>query len=149
MRRKLGTCQGRVHLHPQHFSPHRCVHTGSHATCLRQWVMAWSKPKDPLLTTPLYRRNRAILKRLRLPCAVCGRTINYSQPGAFVAGHIVSRHKAKLYGWTEAMINSLSNLQPECKQCSYRTGAREGQQAMRAKRRLTRRTVAVSDAHRW
>ena len=111
--------------------------------------MAWSKPKDPLLTTPLYRRNRAILKRLRLPCAVCGRTINYSQPGQFVAGHIVSRHKAKLYGWTEAMINSLSNLQPECKQWYYRTGAREGQQAMRVKQRRGRHAVAVFDPHRW
>ena len=70
--------------------------------------MAWRKPKDPLLTTPLYRRNRAHLKRLRLPCAVCGRTIDYSEPGAFVAGHIVSRYKAKLYGWTEPMINALS-----------------------------------------
>ena len=101
---------------------------------------------------PLYRRNRAHLKRLRLPCAVCGRAIAYDQPGAFVAGHIVSRHKAKLYGWTEGMINSLSNLRPECRRCSYRTGAREGQQAMRAKRRRSTsrddRWLSVMDTSR-
>ena len=114
--------------------------------------MAWSKAKDPLLSSPLYRRNRAHLKRLRLPCAVCGRAIAYDQPGGFVAGHIVSRHKAKLAGWTEAMINSLSNLRPECRRCSLRTGAREGQQAMRARRRRSTsrddRRLSVMDTSR-
>src|SRR6188472_3738529 len=55
------------------------------------WCMAWrgpSTPRDPLLDAPLYRRNRAILKAMRLPCAVCGRTDMYSKPGQFVAGHI-------------------------------------------------------------
>jgi hypothetical protein len=88
--------------------------------------MAWTKPKDPLLSSPLYRRNRALLKKMRLPCSVCGKAIDYSTPGQFVAGHIVARWKAKRLGWTEPMINSLSNLQPECRECSHRTGAQEG-----------------------
>jgi 5-methylcytosine-specific restriction endonuclease McrA len=98
--------------------------------------MTWRgprKPRDPLLDTPLFRANRAQLKRLRLPCAICGRVIDYTQSGAFVAGHIVSRRKAKLLGWTPAQINALSNLRPECRSCSNKTGAREGQQAQRAK----------------
>jgi hypothetical protein len=85
--------------------------------------MAWRATKDPLLSTPLYRRNRAQLKRLRLPCAVCGRPIQYDQPGQFVAGHIVARHVAKRLGWTPEQINALSNLRPECRRCSMRTGA--------------------------
>ena len=75
--------------------------------------MAWrgpSTPRDPLLDTPLYRRNRAILKAMRLPCAVWGRTDMYSTPSQFVAGHIVSRRKAKLLGWTEAQVNSLASV---------------------------------------
>lgn len=113
--------------------------------------MAWRSTKDPLLTTPLYRRNRALLKRLRLPCAVCGRPIAYDRPGQFVAGHIVARHKAKRLGWTKQLINSLSNLRPECKQCSHRTGAREGNQAKRAMRqRATTGIISQLDDHeRW
>jgi 5-methylcytosine-specific restriction endonuclease McrA len=94
-------------------------------------------PKDPLLDSAVFRANRAQLKRLRLPCAICGRAIDYTQPGAFVAGHIVSRRKAKLLGWTAAQINALSNLRTECKPCSNKTGAREGQQAQRAKLKQT------------
>jgi hypothetical protein len=111
--------------------------------------VAWTKPKDPLLSSPLYRRNRALLKRRRLPCAVCGRAIPYDQPGAFVAGHIVARHIAKRLGWTEPQINSLSNLRPECKQCSYRTGAQEGGRVRH--QRSQRRGVGyrLDDASRW
>jgi 5-methylcytosine-specific restriction endonuclease McrA len=118
--------------------------------------MAWrgpTTPRDPLLDTPLYRRNRAILKRMRLPCSVCGKSIDYTKPGAFVAGHIVSRRKAKLLGWTADQINSLSNLRPECRSCSNRTGAREGQQAQRTKLKRTRQGKTVygfaDDSHRW
>src|SRR5215217_1883622 len=114
--------------------------------------MAWRKPKDPLLTTARYRRNREVLKRQRLLCAVCGRPIDYSQPGAFVAGHVVARHKAKRLGWTEEMINALSNLRAECKSCSYRTGAHEGNQVKRAMRQRVRpggATGHLTDSHRW
>ena len=117
--------------------------------------MAWrgpSTPRDPWLDTPRYRRNRAQLKRLRLPCAVCGKAIDYAKAGAFVAGHIVSRRKAKLLGWTEEMANSLANLRAECRSCSNRSGAREGQQAQRAKiRRRQGKTIYgfADDSHRW
>jgi hypothetical protein len=107
--------------------------------------MTWRgprKPRDPLLDTPLYRKNRATLKQLQLPCSICGRAIDYTQPGAFIAGHIVSRRKAKLLGWTPAQINALSNLRPECRSCSNKTGAREGQQAQRAKLKQTRQAKA-------
>jgi hypothetical protein len=106
--------------------------------------MTWRgprKPRDPLLDTPLFRANRATLKRLRLPCAICGRAIDYTKPNAFVAGHIVSRRKAKLLGWTAAQINALTNLRPECRPCSNKSGAREGQQAQRAKLKQTRQAT--------
>lgn len=113
--------------------------------------MAWRSSKDPLLSSQLYRRNRAWLRRQKLPCAVCGRSIDYTQPDAFVAGHSVARHKAKLLGWTEEQINALSNLRPECRQCSHRTGAREGNQAKRAKRHRAKQTGIVigDDSHSW
>jgi hypothetical protein len=78
-----------------------------------------------------------------------GRTIDYTKPGSFVAGHIVSRRKAKLLGWTEDMINARSNLQPECRSCSNKTGAREGQQAQRAKLKRTNIMYPFNDSHRW
>ncbi len=117
--------------------------------------MAWrgpTTPRDPLLDTPRYRRNRAHLKKMRLPCAVSGKAIDYTKPQAFVAGHIVSRRKAKLLSWTEEMTNSLANLRPECRSCSNRGGAREGQQARQAK--LKRRQgkavyTFADDSHRW
>jgi hypothetical protein len=90
--------------------------------------MTWrgpTTPRDPLLDTPLYRRNRPYLKKMRLPCAVCGKVIDYTKSGAFVAGHIVSRRKVKLLGWTEAQTNSLANLRSECRSCSNTTGVRE------------------------
>jgi|tagenome__1003787_1003787.scaffolds.fasta_scaffold20785598_2 hypothetical protein len=113
--------------------------------------MAWTKPKDPLLSSPLYRRNRALLKRLRLPCAVCGKAIDYSTPGQFVAGHIVARWKAKRWGWPESQINSLQNLRPECKQCSHRTGAREGNQVKHAMRQRAKTGIIyqLDDHERW
>ena len=113
--------------------------------------MAWRQSKDPLLSAPRYRRNREVLKRQKLPCAVCGRAIAYDQPGQFVAGHIVARHKAKRLGWLEQQINALSNLRPECKQCSNRTGAREGNRVKRAMRQsaTTRIIHQLDDHERW
>jgi len=105
--------------------------------------VAWRSSKDPLLSSPFFRRNREVLRRRRLPCAVCGRPIAYDVPGQFVAGHIVARHKAKLLDWPESQINGLSNLRAECKQCSHRTGAREGNQAKRAKRQRSQRSGIV------
>jgi hypothetical protein len=73
-------------------------------------------------------------------------------PGTFVAGHIVSPRKARLLGWTEEMANALANLRAECRSCSNRSGAREGQQAQQAKlKRRQGRTVygLPDDSHRW
>jgi hypothetical protein len=112
--------------------------------------VAWRSSKDPLLSSPLYRRNRALLKKRRLPCAVCGRAIDYSQPSAFVAGHIMPRWKAKQLGWLPEQINSLQNLRPECRRCSFRTGSREGNQVQRAMRQRPRRAgVLRDDSGRW
>jgi hypothetical protein len=101
--------------------------------------MAWrgpKSPKDPLLARAShYKRNRQYWQRLRLPCAVCGRAIDYDGPNlingrqnlrSLVVGHRVNRFAAKRAGWSEAMINSLSNSQPECRACSNRTGAQLG-----------------------
>jgi 5-methylcytosine-specific restriction endonuclease McrA len=113
--------------------------------------VAWRQSKDPLLSASRYRRNREVLKRQKLPCAVCGRAIPYDQPGAFVAGHIVARHTAKRLGWTESQINALSNLRAECKQCSHRTGAREGNQVKRAMRQRAKTGIIyqLDDHERW
>lgn len=58
--------------------------------------------------------------------SVAGRRIQ--NPRHLVVGHKVSRYEAKRKGWTEAMINDISNTQPECVDCSNRSGARLGKQ---------------------
>jgi 5-methylcytosine-specific restriction endonuclease McrA len=122
--------------------------------------MVWRGPresgKDPLLARAShYKRNRKHWQRLRLPCAVCGRPIDYDGPNliggrqnlrALVVGHRVSRYHAKKLGWSESMINSVSNTQPECRACSNKSGAQLGRQGQRAKAKLK---FAASDAHRW
>jgi hypothetical protein len=124
--------------------------------------MTWRGPKssgkDPLLARAShYRRNRAHWQRLRLPCAVCGRAIDYDGPNiingrqnlrALVVGHKVSRYHAKRMGWPEAAINSVSNTQPECRACSNRSGARLGRMVQRANAKGMVR-VGATDAHRW
>jgi hypothetical protein len=54
-------------------------------------------------------------------------------PRYLVVGHIVDRYLGKRYGWTDAEINALSNSQPECMNCSNRSGARLGQKVQHAK----------------
>ena len=124
--------------------------------------MAWRGPresgKDPLLARAShYKRNRKHWQRLRLPCAVCGRAIDYDGPRyvggrqnrrALVVGHKVSRYHAKRLGWTEAMINATANTQPECQSCSNRTGAQLGRQVQRAKAKVKVK-VGASDRDRW
>lgn len=122
--------------------------------------MTWRGPrksgKDPLLARAShYKRNRLYWQRLRLPCAVCGRAIDYDGPSttngrqnprALVVGHKTSRYLAKRLGWSEAMINSVSNTQPECRACSNRIGARLGRQVQRANAMVR---FGATDAHRW
>jgi hypothetical protein len=124
--------------------------------------MAWRGPKsagkDPLLARAShYKRNRQYWQRLRLPCAVCGQPIDYTganmingrqNPRALVVGHAVSRYHAKRMGWSEAMINSVSNTRPECRRCSNRTGAQLGRQVQRAKAKNKVR-VGATDRDRW
>jgi hypothetical protein len=113
--------------------------------------MAWrgpATPRDPLLDTALFRRNRRILKAQRRPCSVCGAAIDYSVKGSMHAGHIVSRRKAKLLGWGDAQVNALSNLRVECRRCSIRSGAREGQLARAAKMKQAKGGYR-DDSHRW
>jgi hypothetical protein len=123
--------------------------------------VTWRGPRtanDPMLTTRHWRVTiRGHWLALRLPCSVCGRAIAYDQPTylvsitgrrtinprSLVVGHIVSRNKGKRMGWTEDQINALTNTRPECRACSNKTGAREGRQMQRAKRRR------VNTASRW
>jgi hypothetical protein len=100
----------------------------------------------PALVTELARRKvREYWRRSGRPCAVCGAAIDYAgprylvvngrrvqNPRALVVGHIVSRRKAKLLGWSAEQINALSNTRPECQRCSNLSGARDGQRAQAA-----------------
>jgi hypothetical protein len=124
--------------------------------------MVWRGPKsagkDPLLARAShYKRNRQYWQRVRLPCAVCGQPIDYTganiingrqNPRALVVGHVVSMYHAKRMGWSEAMINSVSNTRPECRACSNRSGAQLGRQVQRANTKAKVR-LSVSDASRW
>lgn len=78
----------------------------------------------------------------RLPCARCGRSIDYDGPYMImvggrrtinrrylVIGHVVSRALARSLGWTTEQINDLRNTQPECMDCSIRSGAIAGNRA--------------------
>ena len=110
--------------------------------------MAWRGPRtpsDPLLHGRDRQRIREYWKRSGRPCAVCGAPIDYTGPRFFVVagrraqnprvlvvGHIVSRRRAKLLGWTAAQINAIGNTRPEGQRCSNQTGAREGQRAQAA-----------------
>jgi hypothetical protein len=120
----------------------------------------WRGPQtasDPLLTAAGHRRNKEHWRRLRLPCAVCGRAIDYDgpryiqgrqNPRSLVVGHVVSRYTAKRAGWTEQQINSLSNSQPECQACSNRSGAQLGARVSNAKAKAKIKT-GRSDRDRW
>ena len=88
-----------------------------------------------------YRRNRAILRAQRRPCARCGGRIAYDEDywvtvngrrtinrRAFHAGHIVDRGHG---GGHE-----LANLQAEHAGCSVRSGAQLGQRRQRRGRHM-------------
>lgn len=103
-------------------------------------------PRDPLLTTRAWRNDREHWQRLRLPCARCGRPIDYDgpryltingkrrqNPCYLVIGHIVDRWEARRRGWTEQQINARANQQPECQNCSNTSGARLGQRIQASK----------------
>lgn len=103
----------------------------------------WStkrEPPDPALQTHHWRVTiRSHWQRLRQPCARCHNPIDYDgpryleQPGQrrrlnpryLVIGHKVSRRQARLLGWTSEQTHALGNTQPECQDCSNRSGATE------------------------
>lgn len=123
----------------------------------------WRGPRtatDPLLTTAQWRKIRQHWIKLRRPCARCGMPIDYDgprylvvngrrrqNPRSLVVGHIVSRYDARRMGWTEDRINSIPNTQPECQDCSNRSGARLGQKVQRS--RPGRRIPRPLTADRW
>jgi hypothetical protein len=124
--------------------------------------MAWRGPRtanDPLLTNHHWRVTvRNHWKRLRLPCARCHRPIAYDaprylggrrrvNPRALVVGHIVDRYAAKRMGWTDEQINALTNTQPECVDCSNKSGARLGQKVQRA--RQAQQQPPTNTSRRW
>ena len=107
--------------------------------------MTWDKTRgehDQALSTCAWRKLREQVASLRLPCARCGRAIDYAgprytngrqNPAAYVLGHKLSRREARARSWTEAMIHSPGNLQAECQSCSNKSGARLGRKLQHTK----------------
>lgn len=106
--------------------------------------MSWERRSKPraasrrLLDSADWRvRIRNTFKEARRPCARCRKAIDYNGsyyiPGTrkknrryLHVGHIIERDKALALGWTDAEINHPSNLQPECADCSSKSGAQYG-----------------------
>ena len=101
---------------------------------------------------PEYKRNRAVLLAMRLPCARCGGAIDYDGPrfawvngrrvenlAAFDCGHVVDR---ALGG-----DNSLANLQAEHARCGRHAGARLGN--ARRRRGPTPPALAPATSRAW
>lgn len=68
-------------------------------------------------TSPAFRRLAATVRSWRLPCALCGQTINYeaedpNDPAAFTVDHKLSRSQYP------QLAEELSNLQPAHKKCN-------------------------------
>lgn len=74
-----------------------------------------------------YRKKRAALKAKRLPCALCGRAIDYmappNHPDAFDADHVEALH---------AGGSNRGELQASHVRCNRSRGAREAAAARRA-----------------
>lgn len=115
-------------------------------------------PTDPGLRSAEYRRNRALLRAQRRPCARCGRAIAYDEPywlatpggrrsvnpRAFVAGHVIDR--------AAGGGHHLANLRPECARCSFTSGAQLGNRRQRraaAVRGPKGRVEQAVTADRW
>lgn len=117
-------------------------------------------PADPLLQTHHWRKVvRPYWQALRLPCARCGKPIDYDgpryltingqrrqNPRYLVVGHKVDRYTARRLGWTDDQINALSNTQPECQHCSNRSGAQLGQRVQQTRQP---RQPRIAETLRW
>lgn len=98
-----------------------------------------SKGTDQRLTTAWWRktvRGHWQKPENRQPCTRCHQDIDYDgpryipnqiprkvNPRSLVVGHIISRHQAKLLGWTDEQTMAIANSRPECADCSSRSGA--------------------------
>jgi hypothetical protein len=127
--------------------------------------VAWSpkskKPLDPALKDVKHRKyNRDYWRRKRLPCARCGGVIDYfgpqylpdgrHNPRYLVVGHKVSRVEALEAGWPLAKINDVSNTQPECYECSVKSGAVLGRDRAQAKAVAPKRSApSAPEARFW
>lgn len=90
-------------------------------------------PADPIYRRPDW---RAAVTHWRTgpgrhqPCARCGKAIDRrpraTGPWALDVGHIVSVLTGRAAGWTDAMLNALTNTQPEHRRCNRQHGARLG-----------------------
>jgi hypothetical protein len=97
------------------------------------WNQGQHSDADPMITSGAWRILRRQWKARGLPCARCGRPIDYAggrflasgkiNRASFVLGHKVSRREARALGWSEWQINDSSNLQAEHLGCSNSSGA--------------------------
>jgi hypothetical protein len=123
----------------------------------------WRGPRtanDPTLSSRAWAKVKQHWRALRLPCTRCGKAIDYDgpkyliiggrkrqNPRYLVVGHIISRYEARRRGWTEDQTNAISNSQPECVDCSNRSGARLGQKVQAAK--AVRVRAVLDESRRW
>jgi hypothetical protein len=95
-----------------------------------------------------------------LPCARCGRPIDYfgrqilpngqANPRYLVVGHRVSRVEAAELGWPLAKVNDITNTQPECYECSVKSGAVLGRDRARAKAAASKRApISAPESVFW
>ena len=105
---------------------------------------------DPLLTGGIWRKVRAYWIAQRLPCARCGRAIDYDTVPRYWrsldVGHVVDRVTARGQGWTDEQINAVSNTQPEHQRCNREAGVTLGNQRRRA---LPARAPRPIEADEW
>lgn len=105
-------------------------------------MASWGKrrtprpPRSPIYADPQHHANKKHWQKARLPCARCKGWIDYDGPATLttrtgrkvqnprrlVVGHIIAVDIARRHGWTMQQINALTNTQPECQNCSNRSG---------------------------
>jgi hypothetical protein len=108
-------------------------------------------PTDPIYSTTAHRTAIQYWRTLALPCAICGRLIDYTANGqtdrwSFHLDHITPVATARARGWTDQQISAITNTRPTHRGCNTRAGARLGQRRQRAKRR--RRTI-LNTSRQW
>lgn len=82
----------------------------------------------------LRRKNRARFKAMGLPCAICGRPIDYNRPSvatdpfSFVIDEIIPVSRWREFGYSSpaAVANDFNNLQPCHRICNAKKGTKIG-----------------------